>query len=47
MPRTSTKRGLWLSRFGWLVLIWTASVSGLALVAILFRMFMKMAGMTA
>lgn len=40
-------RGLWLRRFGWLVLIWVASVVALGLVALLFRVVMKLAGMTA
>ena len=33
-----------LGRIGWLILIWTASVEGLALVASLFRMVMAAAG---
>jgi len=40
-------RPLWLRRFGWLVLIWLASVVALGLVALLFRVVMKLAGMTA
>ena len=40
-------RGLWLPRFGWLVLIWVASVVALGFVALLFRVVMKLAGMTA
>jgi Protein of unknown function (DUF2474) len=36
----------WLHRIGWLILIWTASVLGLALVAVLFRMLMSAAGLT-
>jgi Protein of unknown function (DUF2474) len=37
---------LWFPRIGWLVLIWGASVAALALVAIIFRVVMKLAGMT-
>ena len=36
----------WLRRVGWLVLIWTASVLALGLVAALFRIFMTLAGLT-
>lgn len=36
----------WPRRFGWLVLIWTASVLALGLVALLFRALMNMAGLT-
>jgi Protein of unknown function (DUF2474) len=36
----------WLRRIGWLILIWTASVMGLAFVAVLFRMLMSAAGLT-
>jgi hypothetical protein len=36
----------WARRVGWLVLIWTASVIGLGLVALLFRMVMRVAGLT-
>jgi hypothetical protein len=36
----------WPRRIGWLVLIWTASVLVLALVAVLFRMLMSVAGLT-
>lgn len=39
-------RALWLRRIGWLVLIWTASVAALAVVAIVFRLLMNAAGMT-
>ncbi len=35
-----------LRRLGWLVLIWTASVLALAVVAALFRVFMNLAGLT-
>ncbi len=37
----------WLKRVGWLVLIWTGSVLALAAVAVLFRLLMSLAGMTA
>lgn len=34
-------------RLGWLLLIWLASVIALAGVALIFRLFMRWAGMTA
>lgn len=37
---------LWARRIGWLVLIWIASVGALAIVAVLFRLLMNMAGLT-
>ncbi|QTH22480.1 uncharacterized protein DUF2474 [Hephaestia caeni] len=37
---------LWPRRIGWLVLIWVASVGVLAIVAVLFRLLMNMAGLT-
>jgi Protein of unknown function (DUF2474) len=37
---------LWARRIGWLILIWTASVSALALVAALLRILMNLAGLT-
>jgi hypothetical protein len=36
----------WLRRVGWLVLIWTASVLALGVVAGLFRILMALAGLT-
>lgn len=38
---------LWLRRIGWLVAIWAASVIGLGVVALLFRVLMRAAGLTA
>lgn len=35
----------WWKRVGWLVVIWSASVLGLFLVASLFRLLMAAAGM--
>lgn len=40
-------RRLWLRRIGWLVLIWAGSITALAIVAVLFRLLMKLAGMTS
>lgn len=37
----------WRARVGWLVLIWSASVLALGLVAYLFRFVMGLAGLTA
>jgi hypothetical protein len=45
MPDATTRKD-WLRRFGWLVLIWTASVVALAVVAVLFRLIMGFAGLT-
>jgi hypothetical protein len=36
----------WARRVGWLVLIWTASVLTLAIVAMAFRVLMNLAGLT-
>jgi hypothetical protein len=38
--------GAWLKRVGWLVLIWTLSVLALGVFALVFRIFMKLAGLT-
>ena len=37
----------WPRRIGWLVVIWSASVAALAIVATLFRALMNAAGLTA
>lgn len=37
---------LWLRRIGWLVLIWSLSVAALAVVAVLIRALMGLAGLT-
>lgn len=39
-------RKMWLRRFAWFVLLWIASVSVLALVALFFRLAMKAAGLS-
>lgn len=36
---------LWLRRLGWLVLIWSASVLSLAVVAYAMRLFMRLIGL--
>ncbi|PNG25726.1 DUF2474 domain-containing protein [Methylocella silvestris] len=36
---------LWLRRVGWLVLIWSASVAALGVVALLLRALMSAAGL--
>jgi hypothetical protein len=36
----------WPKRIGWLILIWVASVLALGVVALIFRMLMKLAGLT-
>jgi hypothetical protein len=40
------RRRQWLHRVGWLVLIWSLSVVALAAVAMLFRLLMKLAGLS-
>ena len=40
-------RRLWPRHVGWFVLLWTASVAVLAIVALLVRVLMNFAGMTA
>ncbi|MGE3773255.1 MAG: DUF2474 domain-containing protein [Gammaproteobacteria bacterium] len=47
MAQEETSRRLWLRRFGWLVLIWTASIGVLAVFALLLRLLMNAAGMTS
>jgi hypothetical protein len=42
----ATAQRSWLRRIGWLVLIWSASVLALAIVAALFRALMTLAGLT-
>jgi len=37
---------LWPRHVGWFVLLWTASVAVLAVVALILRMLMNLAGMT-
>jgi hypothetical protein len=46
LEQSSVPTASWPRRIGWLVLIWTASVMVLALVAVLFRMLMSVAGLT-
>jgi hypothetical protein len=36
----------WLWRIGWFLLIWTASVAALAVVALIFHALMLLAGLT-
>ncbi|MCC8935407.1 DUF2474 domain-containing protein [Bradyrhizobium sp. Arg68] len=44
--RSSPFHRLWARRIGWLILIWMASVTALAIVAAGVRMLMNLAGMT-
>ncbi len=46
-PDVGQPKDSWARRIGWLVLLWTASVATLAAVALLLRLLMKAAGMTA
>nr|WP_170017223.1 DUF2474 domain-containing protein [Starkeya sp. ORNL1] len=43
----SPSRADWARRLGWMVLLWTASVAVLAIVALIFRFIMNLAGITA
>jgi len=36
----------WWKKLGWLVLIWSASVAALGIVALLLKLLMRAAGMT-
>ncbi len=46
MPAVPTRPRLWLRRIGWMILIWLASVAALAVLALLFRLLMRAAGLT-
>ncbi|WP_084733291.1 DUF2474 domain-containing protein [Sphingobium chungbukense] len=46
MRPVSRPRALWLSRIGWLLLIWAGSVLALGIVAMGFRWLMNLAGLT-
>ena len=46
MKPNDPPRRVRLRRFGWFVFLWTASVAVLAIVAVIFRMLMNLAGMT-
>jgi hypothetical protein len=41
----NTTSKLWLKRFGWLILIWSASVLALAAAAYLMRLLMRAIGL--
>lgn len=43
---TRSGHRLWVRRLGWLILIWTLSVTALGVVAVLLRTFMKLAGLS-
>lgn len=47
MPSAASARTIWLRRVGWLVLIWTMSVSAMGLVALFFRLIMSASGLRA
>jgi hypothetical protein len=49
MASLSSEKGfrLWLRRSGWLIAIWTISVLALGVAALLFRVLMSFAGLTA
>jgi Protein of unknown function (DUF2474) len=43
---TRSGHRLWARRIGWLVLIWTSSVIALAIMAVLLRTVMNLAGLS-
>jgi hypothetical protein len=45
-PSATDTRNKWLSHAGWLVLIWTASVTAMGLAAFFFRLAMQATGLT-
>jgi hypothetical protein len=46
LQRSATPLPSWPRRIGWLILIWAASVAALAVVALAFRVLMKLAGLS-
>lgn len=44
-PQATGWRG-WLKRFGWLLLIWAASVAALGIAALAMKLLMRAAGMS-
>jgi len=46
-PRAPSRpgRGVWRSRIGWLLVIWTASVAALGLAAGLMKLLMRSVGL--
>ena len=47
MIRPYSARGKWLSRVGWLLLIWMISIAALGVMAMILRAIMSVTGMTA
>jgi hypothetical protein len=45
--RNSPAPPIWLTRIGWLALIWATSVVALAIVALVFRIFMHAAELSS
>jgi hypothetical protein len=43
-PRSASRK--WLSRVGWLILIWVTSIAALGTVALALRAIMSVTGMT-
>ncbi len=46
MHSAASTRKKWVRRVGWLVLIWTVSVSAMGLAALFFRLIMSASGLT-
>lgn len=46
MARTAERSGSWWRRLAWLILIWSASVAALGVVAWAIRLLMDAAGLT-
>jgi Protein of unknown function (DUF2474) len=47
MATQGKTQGSWRSRFGWLILIWAASVGALGIVAFGMKLLMRAAGLGA
>lgn len=47
MAGHESRAGLWLRRLGWMLLFWVAGVLALGVVALLLRLLMNSAGLTA
>ncbi|MBC9246876.1 DUF2474 domain-containing protein [Paracoccus sp. 11-3] len=47
MAGSNAPFNLWLRRIGWLIAIWAGSIAVLAVIAFIFRILMKFAGLTA
>ncbi|MGZ3253211.1 MAG: DUF2474 domain-containing protein [Burkholderiaceae bacterium] len=46
MNQSSERYSPWWKKMGWLILIWSASVAVLAVIALAIRLLMRAAGLT-